>query len=79
MRKKYYFKSVMKKIIDVQMTKKQHFTLGIKAVFYLSTTLLLNQYLATSYESFNDALVTLFAILTFLSGIKWITAETNSC
>lgn len=69
----------MKKILDIQMTKKQHFTLGIKVVFYLSTTLLLNQYLATSYESFNDALVTLFAILTFLSGIKWITAETNSC
>ena len=67
----------MKKIIDVEMTKKQHFTLGIKAVFYLSTTFLLNQYLVTSYEPLNNALVALFAILTVLSGIKWITAEIN--
>lgn len=65
----------MKRIIDVQMTKKQHFTLGIKSTLYLSATCLLNNYLATSYEPLDNALVTLFAILTVLSGIQWITAE----
>lgn len=65
----------MNKIINIEMTQKQHLILGIKIAIFMSIALFLKMYLATPYEPLNKALIALFGILTFISSIQWITAE----
>lgn len=65
----------MSKILNIEMSKKQHLILGIKVALFLGIALLLKTHLSTPYEALNNALATVFATLTLISSIKWITAE----